>query len=252
MAANACKYLDGHEVQQGGLGSYVIAASVAQYKEKVEVAPTEADYDPFGGDGEAMDGMEEPQQPAVVLSNMFEVTPRLGGFYIDLRNSVGGQCAKHGPVEDVVVDQDKGTITVTFPWGEAGENGAKAVAAVMDGRWFDERSIKAVTVGITVTAPAPAPAPAPQVDPLQGADLSTFSVKQLKGALTERGTTFGCFKYTLTPQQSLFNLICRDSIFHQITHPHAHAHTLTQAQTQTHIPAHKHTNTQIHTHTHTH
>ena len=70
------KYLDGHEVHQGALGTYVIGASVAQYKEKVKMAAPNAvggEYDPFGNDGAPMDKVEEPQQPSVVLKNMFEV-----------------------------------------------------------------------------------------------------------------------------------------------------------------------------------
>ena len=93
MAANAVKYLDGHEVDQGALGSYIISASVAQYKERAKPAPapaaTEGSYDPFeNGDGEPMDAdvAAEVVQPAVLLSNMFDIMPRLGGFYQELRS----------------------------------------------------------------------------------------------------------------------------------------------------------------------
>jgi hypothetical protein len=93
VAANAVKYLDGHEVDQGALGTYTIGASVAKYKEKAKVVDTGisawhkhdmvsksnsfvdgGSYDPFSADGEPMVGGEdEPQQPSVVLENMFEV-----------------------------------------------------------------------------------------------------------------------------------------------------------------------------------
>jgi hypothetical protein len=86
------------------------------------------------------------------------------------------------------VDQDNGTLTVIFPWGKDGEDGARAVAEVMHGRWFDQRQIEAEVIGITaVTAAVPAAAPE-VLDPLHGADLITFSVKQLKAELIKRGT----------------------------------------------------------------
>ncbi|KAJ8601206.1 hypothetical protein CTAYLR_003262 [Chrysophaeum taylorii] len=135
VAAEAVAELDGKRIDQGTLGSYVIAVQEATFKpvaapqrpKQPPAAPQRVSYAP-------------PDAPKVLLRNLFDAavdhTPDQRRSFED---EVGLECTKHGRVLDAEYVREDAAILVTFAAVEA----ARLCATAMQGRFFDRRVIRA-------------------------------------------------------------------------------------------------------------
>ena len=125
VAGDAVEELDGKEIDQGGLGSYVIAVQEAVFKEprrpviipQPPPMPAPAPAAPRSRGPVAA----PPDCPKALLKNCFDAT-KLAARDTQLEDEVGYECTKHGRVIDaecLVAGGDAGSMLVSFTTVEA-------------------------------------------------------------------------------------------------------------------------------------
>ena len=144
VAGDAVEELDGKEIDQGGLGSYVIAVQEAVFKEprrpvipQPPPMPAPAPAAPRSRGPVAA----PPDCPKALLKNCFDAT-KLTARDTQLEDEVGYECTKHGRVIDaecLVAGGDAGSMLVSFTTVEA----ARRCCVAMHGRNFDGRALEA-------------------------------------------------------------------------------------------------------------
>uniref|UniRef100_A0A7S3JVM0 RRM domain-containing protein n=1 Tax=Aureoumbra lagunensis TaxID=44058 RepID=A0A7S3JVM0_9STRA len=142
--------MDGFQVSQGGLGSYVIRIQQAEFREQDSLrhhANKQVSNDKkIEQDGASSEKKPKrmryapAEAPVVILQNLVAPEKKLNESQtIALEEEVGRECLKYGRVLDAEFIIPDNNLLVSF----ASIEGARKCATLMHGRMFDERVIRA-------------------------------------------------------------------------------------------------------------
>lgn len=140
IAAEAVAELDGKRIDQGGLGSYVIAVQEAMFRPSQAPQRAKPELSAAPTPTEERVSYAPPDAPKVLLRNLFDASrEHATEQQKSLEEEVGMECMKHGRVLDAEYLREDAGVLVTFASLEA----ARMCATAMHGRYFDERVIRA-------------------------------------------------------------------------------------------------------------
>lgn len=167
MAAEAVAKLDGKRIDQGGLGSYVIAVQEAMFRPSQAPQRSKQPTSDSATVSDHRVSYAPPDAPKILLRNLFDVSREHSpDQQRSLEEEVGMECMKHGRVLDAEYSREDAAILVTFASVEA----ARMCATAMHGRFFDQRiiSVELWPTGERRSAvQANTPARTPQAEPSQ-------------------------------------------------------------------------------------